>query len=125
MPFDPIKLRDPRTTVLPPTPPDPGGDPRRVQIEISIIDRRGSVPRRRPFGLIGWLIVLLLLALAVHAQPIAYEHYQGRNWHGETFRQGTVEDTRIYHNDRRQQHCHSYTVGGVQGLPSDRYATCE
>jgi hypothetical protein len=85
---------------------------------IELVDRRAPQPRRRT-GLLFCVLVLLVIALAAHAQPITYEHLQGRDWHGETFRQGTVEDTRIYHNDGRQEHCHSYMVG------DQRYTTCQ
>jgi hypothetical protein len=131
--------RQPSVTVLPPTITDSGirlppispergggGGPQRIHIDITITDRCAPAPRRRTGSLLGWLLVLLLIAaLAAHAQPITYEHFSGRNWRAETFRQGTVEDTRVYRQDGQQRHCHSYIPGGAQGVASDRITTCD
>jgi hypothetical protein len=39
MPFDATKLREQRTVILPPSPPERGGGPRRIVINIEIVDR--------------------------------------------------------------------------------------
>jgi hypothetical protein len=74
MPFDPINLRDVshRYDTLPPTPPERGG-PRRIVVNIEIVDRRTaqnalSGSRSRFPALLGWLLLLLLLASLAHAQ---------------------------------------------------------
>jgi hypothetical protein len=53
------------------------------------------------------------------AKPGDATYEEGSHWHGETFRQGTVEDTRVYHDDGHQEHCHGYMVG------MSRYTTCD
>jgi hypothetical protein len=146
VPFDPTNWRQPKVTVLPPTitgrggkitPPSPergGGGPQRIHVQIEIVDRRGP-PARHGFPVIRLLLILFLLAMMfgceAKAQPgqwppdhPTYEHLQGRNWRGEIFRQGTVEDTRIYGPDGRQRHCHSYVPGGAQGN-AYRITTCD
>jgi hypothetical protein len=72
------------------------------------------------------LVLLLIGSGTVYADNtgIHYEHYQGRDWRGETFRQGTVEDTTVLGPGGRQRHCHSYIPGGAQGNPSDRVTEC-
>ena len=113
MPFDATKQHT--VTVLPSTPPEGGGGPRRIRIEIEIVDRRKSVRRPHGFGaVVAWLLVLLLLVLAAHADQggIHYEHWQDTNgWHGETRTQGSTTDWTAYGPDGRQKQCHRYYVG--------------
>jgi hypothetical protein len=109
MPFDTAKVRQPEITVLPPTiigrgsnlgpiPPERGGGPQRLHIEIEIIDRRQQSPGRGyrfgTFTLV--LLVLLLLAVLAHADQggIHYDHWQDTNgWHGQTRTQGSTTPT--------------------------------
>jgi hypothetical protein len=119
----------PTVTVLPPIPPEGGGGPQRIVVNIEIVDRRAvqdTLRRSRP-GTVAWVVFWLLVLIALaHAQPITYEHQQGpHGWHSETFRQGTVEDWRALGPHGEQRHCHSYVPGGAQGHPSDRVTTCE
>jgi hypothetical protein len=128
MPFDPNGWQ-PNVTVLPPTPPergpifthvgkDGGGrGPQRVHIEITITDRRtvSRPPHKRSLSTF-WLIVLLLIALAAHAQPITYVHWQEI---------GSGGMARLGHRARpptgwrgEQKHCHRYYVG------DQPYTTC-
>jgi hypothetical protein len=66
MPFDNTTLRQPNITVLPPTPPDRDGGPRRIHIEIEIIDRRAQPrPRGYRFGTLTLWLLLVGLALAM------------------------------------------------------------
>lgn len=76
MPFDPAGFHNkPNVTILPPTPPEPGGGGRRVHIEIEIVDRRQEI-RRRPAepgrrlrsAFWFWFVVLMLIALSAHSQ---------------------------------------------------------
>jgi hypothetical protein len=114
MPFDTTKLRQPTITVLPQTERD--GGPRRIRVEIEIVDRR-TPPRRRP-SVLWWLLAFLLLALAAHAQP-HYDHWQSTDgWHGQTRTEGTTTDFDAYGPHGEQRHCHSYFVG------DQRYTTC-
>jgi hypothetical protein len=89
MPFDTTKLRQPTVTVLPPAPPERGGGPQRVHIEIVITDQRAPPRRGYRFGTLTLWLLVLALALALfgctaHAQPSqwspspTYEHLQGR-----------------------------------------------
>jgi hypothetical protein len=117
MPFDP-KGFTPDVTVLPPS--EGGGGTPRVTINIEIVAR--PQPARQRARIWPWVLLFLALAAAAgHAQPpIAYEQYQGRDWHGETMRQGTTTDTRLYREDGTTLlHCHSYMVG------SSRYTQCD
>jgi hypothetical protein len=107
MPFDPTNWRQPKVTVLPPTiidtgkgssigpiaPERGGGGPQRIRVKIEIVDRRAPAPKRRTGSLLGWLIVLLLVALAAHADNCGfrYEHWTNTNgWHGQTRQQGST-----------------------------------
>jgi hypothetical protein len=112
MPFDnATKLREPNVTVLPPIPPERGGGPRRVHVVIEIVDQRR--PSFTPVNtrLIGWLIVLLLLASLAHAQQ-TYEHWQDTNGtHGEIRREGDATTWTTYDRDGHQHTCHRYFVG--------------
>jgi hypothetical protein len=82
MPFDATSLRRPTVTVLPPTPPERGGGPQRIRIEIEIVDRRAPPP---PCGYRFGTVILWLLLLAVafalfgstaQAQPSSWKSYQ-------------------------------------------------
>ena len=53
MPFDTTKLRQPTVTVLPPTPPDRGDGPRRIHVQIEIVDRRQKWANSRRAALGG------------------------------------------------------------------------
>jgi hypothetical protein len=121
MPFDTTKLRQPTVTVLPPTPPERGDGPRRIRIEIEIVDRRQQSPQRGyRFGTFTlWLIVLLLLAALAHGQQ-RYEHWQDitSGWHGQTRTEGSTTDWDAYGPDGQQKHCHRYYVG------DQPYTTC-
>jgi hypothetical protein len=114
MPFDNTTFK-PRVTVLPPTPPQPperGGRPQRIRIEIEIVQRQA--PQRATGGyrfstLALWLIAIgVLVALlggctAAHAQPTSRQSYRdgfmtryqgndrdGGQWTGTSYRQGFV-----------------------------------
>jgi hypothetical protein len=119
MPFDSAKLKQPVVTVLPPTPPERGGGPR-VHVVIEIVDRR-AVKKHPPHKwslFTFWLIVLLLIAIAAHAQQ-RYEHWQDTNgWHGQTRTEGRTTDWDAYGPRGEQKHCHRYFVG------DQPYTTC-
>jgi len=109
MPFDPTNWLQPNITVLPPTPPGYDG-PRRIRIEIEIVDKRRPV---RPFRLWPWVLLFILLAMAAYAQP-RHEHWQDTNgWHGETRTQGTTTDWDANGPRGEQKHCHRYMVGST------------
>jgi hypothetical protein len=126
--------RQPKVTVLPPTITDSGirlppispergggGGPQRIRVEIEIIDRRAPAPKRRTGSLLGWLILLLLIALAAHADNTGfrYEHWTDTNgWHGETRTEGRTTDWDAYGPQGQQKHCHRYYVGDTG------YTTC-
>jgi hypothetical protein len=133
MPFDNPKVRQPKVTVLPPsitdnvvhvppTPPERGGGPRPIHLQIEIIDRRAPSRRDYRFGSFTfWLLVLLVLAALAHADQggIHYDHWQSTDgWHGETRTQGTTTDWDAYGPKGEQKHCHRYYVGDVA------YTTC-
>jgi hypothetical protein len=89
MPFDATQLQRPTITV-PPTPPEPGGVPRRIRIAIEIVERRQQslrpAYRLGTFTLI--LFALLLIATLAHAQttasgPIQWQSYQ-QGWQTPT-----------------------------------------
>jgi hypothetical protein len=95
-------------------PPERGGGPQQIRIEIEIVDRRAQPRRRSSIGLGFWLLLFLQLALAAHAddQGIHYDHWQdtyGR--HGETRTQGSTTDWDAYGPRGEQKHCHRYYVG--------------
>jgi hypothetical protein len=132
MPFDTTKLRQPtvtvpgRVTVLPPTPPERSDGPRRVHIQIEIVDRRTPPRRRRSsIGVWWWLLLFLLLALAAHAQPTQWQSYregfvtryqgtdaQGGTWTGQSYKQGFTTYSDFYGPHGETQHCQSYKLGG-------------
>jgi hypothetical protein len=131
MPFD--NPRQPKVTVLPPTitdngirlppvtPECGGGGPQRIHIDITITDRRAPLPKRRTGSLLGWLILLLLIAALAHADNSGshYEHWNDTNgWHGETRQQGSTTDWDAYGPRGEQKHCHRYYVGDTG------YTTC-
>jgi hypothetical protein len=128
VPFDNLRLKQPSVTVLPPTitdngirlppvtPERGGGGPQRIHIDITITDRRAPAPRRRTGSLLGWIIVLLLIAALAHAQGDVgprYDHWQDTTtgWHGETRTDGRTTDRDSYGPGGRQKHCHRYFVG--------------
>jgi hypothetical protein len=127
MPFDATGLRRPAVTVLPPTPPERGGGPQRIHIEIEIVDRRQQSPRRGyRFGTMTLWLLLLAVALALfgctaQAQPTSWQSYregfvtrhqgtddQGGQWTGTSYRQGftTYFDADGPHGEQR--HCRSW-----------------
>jgi hypothetical protein len=131
MPFDTTKLRQPTVTLLPPTPPERGGGPQRIHIEIEIVDFQAQhQPRRYRFGTVTLtlLIIVLLATLlgctAVHAQPSNWRSYRegfmtryqgtdrdGGQWTGQSYKQGfmTYFDANGPHVE--QQHCRSWQQG--------------
>jgi hypothetical protein len=119
MPFDTTKLRQPTVTVLPPTPPERGEGPRRIVVNIEIVERRAP-PQRRSSMLWWWLLLFLAIALAAHAEGQRYEHWQDTTtgWHGQTRTEGRTTDWDAYGPDGRQRHCHRYYVG------DQPYTTC-
>jgi hypothetical protein len=65
-------------------------------------------------SLLGWLIVLLLITLAAHADNggFRYEHWTDTNGsHGQTRRQGSTTDWSAYGPRGEQKHCHRYYDG--------------
>ena len=86
MPFD--SFRQPRVTVLPPQPPERGGGPRRIHVQIEFVDRRSQTPHRRGYRFgtftLALLIIVMLATLAgctaAHAQSglSSWQSYRGR-----------------------------------------------
>jgi hypothetical protein len=67
MPFDALKRSN--VVVLPPAPPEDGGEPPwSIRIRIDIVDRRASPRRRSPISLLWWLLALLPFLGGAHAQ---------------------------------------------------------
>jgi hypothetical protein len=134
MPFDSATFQRPTVTVLPPQgplePPERGGRPPRIHIEIEIVDRRRA--QQRPPGhrfgtltLTLWLIVLLAAlagCTAAHAQPTSWQshsdgyltRYQGIDGNGEPWRTGTSGFTTYFDANGphgEQQLCRSWQEG--------------
>jgi hypothetical protein len=130
MPFDATHLRRPAHMVhLPPVMPEGGGGgPRRIHVQIEIIDRRSPptpLPRVELLKLLVALILLVaIFGCAAHAQPTSWQSYpfgSGRNYTGTDARGGQWS-ARSYQNggttyfdatgpDGRNQHCQSYELG--------------
>jgi hypothetical protein len=126
MPFDPTPLHriGDRVTVLPPTPPERGGSPRRP-VHIVVEVRLPAPPRHRPrAALWWWAVALAMIALAAHAQPVEWRSYpfgsgvnstgtdaQGREWTARSFPVGGTTYTTITGPDGRQRRCESYVLG--------------
>jgi hypothetical protein len=118
MPFDATKLRDPRIAVLPPTEPPTGppegGGPRRVVINIEIVQRPPAPSQRRGRDVLAVILWLLALIVLAHADDggMRYEHWQDTNgWHDETRTEGRTTDWTAYGPHGQQKHCHRYFVG--------------
>jgi len=135
MPFDSTGFQRPTVTVLPPQgpsePPERGGRPQRIHIEIEIVDRRAQQrPRGNRFGTptLALLVIVLIAALAgcsgAHAQPSSWQshrdgyltRYQGTDsrgepWTGTSYQSGftTYFDANGPHGE--QQHCRSWQQG--------------
>ena len=78
MPFDPIGFKLPHVTVLPPTPPpERGGRPQRVHIEIEFVDRRNQKPPPPTTAQLlrraaTWLLVFALIGALAGCGPTIY-----------------------------------------------------
>ena len=134
MPFDTTTIRRPTVTVLPPSPPERGDGPRRIVINIEIVDGRKTVSQRYRFGAFTlWLLALLLLAALAHAQPTTWQSYQqgfmtryqgtdaqGGQWTGSSYKQGftTYFDATGPHGEH--QRCRSWQQGWQTFTECDR-----
>jgi hypothetical protein len=113
MPFDALKRSD--VVALPPAPPDGGGGPRRVRIEI--IGRRSQPRPRSRLGLLWWLLLALLLfaGVAAHAQTASWlSRTQGIDAQGGPatgYRQGDTVYSDFVGPRGQRQHCRSWRVG--------------
>jgi len=99
MPFDSLRVKQPDNVVhLPPIVREGGGGgPQRIHIEIEIVDRRAAPPKRGQ-RFIGWLLLLMLITMAAHAQPSSWSSHregfmtrysgtdaQGGMWTGKSY----------------------------------------
>ena len=90
MPFDSTTFRQPAVTILPPQSPERGGGPRRIHIEIQIIDRRAQTPQRRGYRIGSLTLLALCLALALFgSRPRAASSWQSYREGFVTRHQGT------------------------------------
>jgi hypothetical protein len=147
MPFDATGFRQPRVTVLPPTPPDPpergGGEPRqRIHLMIEIVQRQP--PQRATGGgyrfgtLTLWLLIIGLLAAlagcgtAAQAQPQSWSSYKlggttiyngtdsnGGQWNGSAYDLGSTTYSQFVRPDGKIVRCSSYELG------STKYTRCD
>jgi hypothetical protein len=138
MPFDSTTFRQPKVTVLPPQgplePPERGGGPRRIRIEIEIIDRRALKPPPNNFWAAPlWLLLFLLLAALAHAQPTSWESHRdgfmtryqgtdrdGRSWSGTSYKQGFTTYSDFAGPDGQMQRCRSWKQGWQTFTECDR-----
>ncbi len=107
MPFDNTTLRQPKVTILPPQPPERGGGPRRIHVQIEFVNRCSQTPHRRGYRFGTFTLALLIIALlaglagctAAHAQPTSWQSYRegfitryqgndrdGRSWTGSSYK---------------------------------------
>jgi hypothetical protein len=123
--FDGTTFRQPNVTVLPPQPPEHGGDPQRIHIMIEIVQRQ---PQRRGYRFdtvtLALLIIALLAALAgctaAQAQPTSRQSYrQGfvtryqsdNGWIGNSYEQGGTTFSEFTGPHGETQHCRSWRQG--------------
>ena len=115
MPFDALKRSD--VVALPPAPPDGGGGPRRIRIEI--VGRRSQPHPRSRLCLLWWLLLALLLfaGVAAHARTANWLSRmqgidaQGGRWLGTGYRQGDTVYSDFVGPRGQRQHCRSWRVG--------------
>jgi hypothetical protein len=137
MPFDTTGRRQPTITVLPPQPPERGGPPLRIHVQIELVDRRPPGGWRRPrFGVLKLLLVLILLVAifgcSAHAQPTSWSSYpfgsgtnysgtdaRGGEWSGRSYDMGGTTFFDADGPDGQHRHCQSYELGSVTRTTCD------